>query len=90
MSALIDLTGKQFERLTVIERAGSYRSWNSPETSSAMWRCRCECGNEVIVRGANLRAGLTRSCGCLRREISSLPKVGRGQPRKAFAWGDFR
>jgi hypothetical protein len=25
--------------------------------------CRCECGGERVVRGDNLRHGLTRSCG---------------------------
>lgn len=28
------------------------------------WICRCDCGTERSVRGANLRNGGTRSCGC--------------------------
>ena len=35
----------------------------------AMWRCKCECGKEVIVQGQTLRSGRTKSCGCLSREI---------------------
>ena len=49
-----------FGRLTVLERAGS-RGKNS------VWRCRCECGNEVTVPRNNLVSGGTRSCGCLRK-----------------------
>lgn len=30
--------------------------------------CQCECGNQVIVRGCNLRNGNTKSCGCIARE----------------------
>ena len=30
-----------------------------------MWRCKCDCGNEVIVRSASLVTGVTKSCGCL-------------------------
>lgn len=33
-------------------------------------RCRCSCGNEVVVSLTNLRTGLAQSCGCLRTEKS--------------------
>ena len=57
----LDLTGQRFGALTVIERAGSYMH----ETAQfATWLCRCDCGNEKIVIGTNLRAGHTKSCGC--------------------------
>ena len=70
MSNAIDMTGQRFGRLTVIERAGN----TTPPTMygwgdvKAIWRCKCDCGAECIVIGANLRRGLTRSCGCLRRD----------------------
>lgn len=64
----IDMTGRVYGRLTVLERVGSvfYRNGQSVPT----WRCRCECGREVVVRGISLRNGTTRSCGCLRAELS--------------------
>lgn len=31
-----------------------------------MWKCVCDCGSVVIVRGATLKNGDTRSCGCVK------------------------
>lgn len=66
MGKLIDLTGQRFGRLTVLEYAGPYNAADG--LCSAVWHCRCDCGEEVDVVGRNLRQGLTRSCGCLRSE----------------------
>ena len=68
MGKLIDLTGKRFGRLVVIEREGTYIS---PSYSSfPLWHCRCDCGAECIVNGNSLRNGFTRSCGCLRSDMT--------------------
>lgn len=40
-----------------------------------MWRCRCDCGKYHTVAGCNLTTGDVRSCGCLRREISSSKMI---------------
>lgn len=74
MGKLIDLTGKAFGRLRVLERDGQYRSPNSPESMDTVWRCLCDpelggCGNISWVLGSNLRAGKVRSCGCLRADM---------------------
>ena len=70
MAKVIDMTGQRFGRLTVIERAGSYVP---PEGfgKAATWLCKCACGNECIVVGRCLRQGVTKSCGCLRKELVS-------------------
>jgi hypothetical protein len=65
MPNLLALDGCQFERLTVIKRAANM------EDGGVAWLCRCSCGTEVIVRSEHLRYGRTRSCGCLRREVSA-------------------
>lgn len=65
---LIDLTGRRFGRLTVIERAGTAGADGQRRPT---WLCQCDCGNKAIVIGANLRYGMTKSCGCLRREVSA-------------------
>jgi len=65
---LIDLTGRKFGKLTVIKR--SYPNGNN---RSPKWLCKCECGKEKIIFGDSLRNGITKSCGCLHREIMSKP-----------------
>ena len=56
----IDLTGKRFGKLTVIEKLPYNDKFNR-----ILWRCRCDCGNEKIVIGSYLRAGDVNSCGCI-------------------------
>lgn len=62
MSRVIDMTGQRCGRLTVIERAATDKD------RRATWKCRCDCGNEITVRGKELRNGDTRSCGCLQKD----------------------
>lgn len=38
--------------------------------------CRCDCGTERAFRTKQLRSGMTRSCGCLHREVSA-ERVGK-------------
>lgn len=60
MSERAEMIGKQFGRLTPIEVIGTKRI-------HLVYRCVCECGNEVEVLGNSLRSGNTKSCGCIRR-----------------------
>jgi len=66
----MDLTGKQFGRLVVIRQVDSKLSPSGQ--IKRRWKCKCNCGNVVVVQQSNLRGGHTRSCGCLRREVVSL------------------
>lgn len=36
-----------------------------------VYRCLCDCGSEVVVRSDALKSGITRSCGCLNREVAA-------------------
>lgn len=67
MSKLLDLTGMRFGRLTVIKRAENVVQ-QSGETRTA-WRCKCDCGAEIVARSTDLRTGKKKSCGCYRREF---------------------
>ena len=72
MGGVIDETGKVYGYLTVIERAE-----NSKE-GRARWKCKCKCGNEVIVLGKALRNGNTKSCGCYQKEQATKSNEARG------------
>lgn len=61
----VDLMGQKFGRLMVIDYVGAS---NDDHPSCIAWGCRCECGNESIVRSSHLTSGHTQSCGCLGRE----------------------
>lgn len=62
MSGFKDLTGQRFGKWSVVSRAENNKH------GLAMWRCRCDCGEESIVSGENLRNGASSSCGCVSRE----------------------
>ena len=87
MSHLIDITGQRFGRLTVIER--SYAKTNQ---TNARWICRCDCGGVTSALGTTLRRGETKSCGCLRKELSKeiLTKHGESNTRLARIWYNMR
>lgn len=65
MSAFKDLTGQKFNRLTILE-LGERNS-----SGQIQWKCRCDCGNIVLVTTTYLKTGHTKSCGCLSREMAS-------------------
>jgi len=69
-----DLSGKRFGRLLVIEFSHKNKYRN------AVWKCVCDCENEVFVAGGNLKCG-TSSCGCLRIERTIEAKTTHGKCR---------
>ena len=59
MALLKNEIGNKYGLLTVVDRAGSKDGY-------ATWKCKCDCGNFVEVKGVNLRRKGTQSCGCLK------------------------
>ena len=57
----INLIGQRFNKLIVIEKAEDYISPKGKHESK--WLCKCDCGNEKIIRQSDLRSGRTKSCG---------------------------
>ena len=64
-----DITGQQFNRLRALRYAGANNR------GDAMWQLRCTCGTEIIARGSSVRAGTTKSCGCLLKEVAAAQVV---------------
>ena len=58
----LDLVGKTFEELTVLERDLSINK------KGTYWKCLCSCGNVKTIRGTSLTSGNTKSCGHLQKE----------------------
>lgn len=75
MPPLIDLTGHQFGRLTVLER--TYKK----NSRGPYWLCKCSCGNTTIVRSSSLKDGTTQSCGCYNTELCSKINLVHGMSR---------
>ena len=69
---IIDLTGMRFGRLVVVEFAGRNKHGH------ILWRCQCDCGEEVIKAGTPLKRGLIRSCGCYRVDVARENKTIHG------------
>ena len=62
-----DITGKKFGRWIVLELSGKRKN----KAEDALWLCRCDCGTVRKVGGTHLRAGTSKSCGCLQKELQS-------------------
>lgn len=81
MRRLIDLNGQRFGRLVVI---------GGPDRGVAdvvRWHCRCDCGNERLVRALHLRSGHTVSCGCFHRQRRVTH--GASDTKTYRAWWDM-
>ena len=73
-SNAIDLSGKRFNRLLVVEptRASNGRF---------AWKCKCDCGNYIITQGAQLKNGHTKSCGCYKNDVARKRLTKHGLSR---------
>ncbi len=56
-SDTIDLTGRTYNRLTVLKYIGS-----------STWLCKCSCGNTCQARSYAIRKNIVVSCGCYKAE----------------------
>lgn len=81
-----DLTNKKFHRLTVIERSDDIERVG--HKSAPTWKCRCDCGKEVIVRGSQLKSGKTKSCGCLNRDKTIERNIASRKLNKYIEYDD--
>ena len=92
MSKFVDLTGKKFGRWEVIEYVGRVKN-NRPT-----WKCRCECGIVREVVAGSLINEISKSCGCLHKEIVSeigkvagkIPHIKHGHSRRGKKTKEFR
>lgn len=72
-----DITGSQFEFLTVLGYLGKSK-----------WHCKCECGNTKIVSTAKLNNGHVKSCGCLAK--TNAVKHNAINTREYITWTNIK
>lgn len=65
MIQIKDLTGKKFNRLTVVRYSHCIKTGKNKKH---YWLCKCSCGGEKTTQGHTLKCGDAQSCGCLHRE----------------------
>lgn len=61
--------GQKYNRLTIVEKCGYDKHKNR------LYKCKCECGNFITVRGNALSSGNTKSCGCLSDEVKKSKRL---------------
>jgi len=89
MGNFIDLTGRRFGRLKVIERNGT-------RNRQSLWRCICDCGRETLSLSNSLRDGKSTSCGCKRlvHLVDAPPRKthggSQGHDRLYYVWCGMR
>jgi len=77
-----DLVGKRFGKLVTIEPT------KERQNNHVVWLCKCDCGNTHKVIGAVLKLGISKSCGCWRKE--RLTKHGGKHTRLYNSWKQMR
>lgn len=64
-----DLAGNRYGKLTVIKKVENKLNLKD---RCIYWNCICDCGNKKIVKGTSLTRGVTKSCGCLKKDIQYI------------------
>lgn len=73
------LENKKFGRLTVIKMVENYVSPSG--TTRSQWLCKCDCGNHIITTADKLKNGNTKSCGCLKSDVTTKRNYRHGMRR---------
>lgn len=74
MPTLVEMIGKKFGRLTVLEMVGERVSGRHPK-----WKCVCDCGDICIKSAIALRTGNNPSCGCATGSLCLLDATTQKQ-----------
>lgn len=77
-----DLTGKVFNRWTVISYAGFEKRH--------LWNVECKCGEKRIVRAYQLTGNVSKSCGCLAKDVNRERRTVHGECRGGKPSPEFR
>lgn len=73
MGKFLNLENRRFTNLTAIECVGHDKQGN------ALWKCKCDCGNEKVLRRGVLMSGKAKSCGCKQKEAVTIANTKHGK-----------
>lgn len=83
---MIDLTGQQFGKLTVLKLVPKEHWIN--KTGRAYWYVKCSCGSEQFLASSdNLRRRRTTHCGCVKQQ--NALKHGMSHSPEYRAWSSM-
>ena len=68
----LDLAGQRFGRIVVLSYVGKDNAQNT------CWLAKCDCGNEIKMRGSEMKRKAVASCGCAQREAISAANTRHG------------
>lgn len=82
MAKPLQLIGRVYTRLTVIAQEQNTASGHT------RWRCRCECGTEIVRTGRDLNKSKDgiRSCGCLQKDRAAAAHKTHGMSYHPAFW----
>lgn len=64
----LDLTGKRFGRLLVVELVDKAEWRVLSGKKRVTFKCECDCGSKILCPSIFLTSGKQKSCGCIRKE----------------------
>lgn len=90
-SIKLDLVGKKFGKLTVIQfDKVVITNYKSKKQTDKLWICKCECGTEKTVKQNALVCNRILSCGCRLKEIHKNIGIKRKSlPKGEAAWNVY-
>ena len=79
----IDRSGLKYGMITVIDYHATINGYST-------WNCKCECGNNIVIRGGDLKSGNTKSCGCTRIPELIKRKTTHGHTKGSTQSSEYR
>jgi hypothetical protein len=76
MTKSIDITGRKFGRLTALEMH------SRDIHNTQLWKFKCDCGKEVVIKKSYVLHNNTKSCGCLHIEVATERAIKQAEKNK--------
>lgn len=86
-----ELSNKRFGLLTAVKIDHiQHTKWGTRK----FWLCKCDCGNDTVVRQDHLLRSETTSCGCIeaknREKLAFKPTHGQTKTHLYYVWNTMR